>query len=77
MDVYHVIRITLQNAVSIVTYNRYVCGSVTNNSTTRVRIGYWIYSLWRFITATDYNYYELFSTRTGSSLDPTDGTVLH
>jgi hypothetical protein len=27
-----------------------LCGSVTNNSTTRVRIGYRIYSLWRFIT---------------------------
>jgi hypothetical protein len=34
---------------NIVTYTGYVCGSVTNN-TTRVRIGYRIYSLWRFIT---------------------------
>jgi hypothetical protein len=33
----------------IVTYTRYVCGSVTNNSTW-IRIGYRIYSLWRFIT---------------------------
>jgi hypothetical protein len=33
----------------IVTYTGYVCGSVTNN-TTRVGIGYRIYSLWRFIT---------------------------
>jgi hypothetical protein len=51
----------------IVTYTGYVCGNVTNNSTTRVRIGYRIYSLWRFITthrfqllATDtitHNYY--------------------
>jgi hypothetical protein len=28
-----------------------LCGGVTNNSTTRVRIGYRIYSLWRFIAA--------------------------
>jgi hypothetical protein len=28
-----------------------VCGGVTNNTTTRVRIGYRIYSLWRFIDA--------------------------
>jgi hypothetical protein len=27
-----------------------MCGSVTNNSTW-IRIGYWIYSLWRFIAA--------------------------
>jgi hypothetical protein len=30
---------------------------VTNNST-RVRIGYQIYSLWRFIAVADYNYNE-------------------
>jgi hypothetical protein len=41
--------------IDIVTYTTGVCGSVTNN-TTRVRIGYRIYSLWRFITATGYNY---------------------
>jgi hypothetical protein len=35
----------------IVTYTIYVCGSVTNNSTTRVRIGSRIYSLWRFTAA--------------------------
>jgi hypothetical protein len=35
-----------------------LCGSVTNNSTTRVRIGYRIYSLWRFIAAADYNYFD-------------------
>jgi hypothetical protein len=38
-----------------VTYTTDVCG-VTDNSTTRVRIGYRIYSLWRFQAATDYNY---------------------
>jgi hypothetical protein len=35
---------------NIVTYTRCVCGSVTNNSTW-VRIGYRIYSLWRFTAA--------------------------
>jgi hypothetical protein len=35
----------------IVTYTTAVCGSVTNNTTTKVRIGYQIYSLWRFIAA--------------------------
>jgi hypothetical protein len=34
----------------ILTYTRYVCGSVTDNSTW-VCIGYRIYSLWRFIAA--------------------------
>jgi hypothetical protein len=50
-----------------------MCGSVTNNST-RVRIGYRIYSLWRFITATGYNYNEHYSTDSFSG--PTDGTAL-
>jgi hypothetical protein len=36
-------------------YRVCVCGSVTNNNTW-IRIGYRIYSLWRFITAADYNY---------------------
>jgi hypothetical protein len=40
---------------NIVTYTTDVWCGVTNN-TTRVRIGYRIYSLWRFITAADYNY---------------------
>jgi hypothetical protein len=35
-----------------------MCASVTNNSTTRVRIGYRIYSLWRFIATADYNYWQ-------------------
>jgi hypothetical protein len=47
-------------------------GSVTNN-TTRVRIGYRIYSLWRFIT-TQITITMKLNTR--SSLHPTDGTVL-
>jgi hypothetical protein len=36
--------------VNIVTYTGYVCGSVTSNNTW-VRIGYRIYSLWRFTAA--------------------------
>jgi hypothetical protein len=36
-------------------YRVCVCGSVTNNNTW-IRIGYRIYSLWRFIAAADYNY---------------------
>jgi hypothetical protein len=48
-------------------------GSVTNNST-RVRIGYRIYSLWRFTAAADYNYNDHYST--GSFSDPTDETAL-
>jgi hypothetical protein len=35
---------------NIVTYTRHMCGSVTNNSTW-IRIGYRVYSLWRFIAA--------------------------
>jgi hypothetical protein len=52
-------------------------GSVTNNST-RVRIGYRIYSLWRFTATnscyTGYNYSEHYST--GGFSDPIDGTAL-
>jgi hypothetical protein len=56
-------------------YQRW-CG-VTNNSTTRVRFGYRIYSLWRFITTNRLQLqWEHLHTGTGSFLDPTDGTVL-
>jgi hypothetical protein len=51
----------------------HVCGgSVTNNST-RVRIGYRIYSLWRLQL---HRVQLLRKLSTRSSLDPTDGTVL-
>jgi hypothetical protein len=53
---------------------------VTDNSM-RVRIGYRIYSLWRFTATnscyTNYNYGEHYSTGTGSFLNPAVGTALH
>jgi hypothetical protein len=58
----------------IVTYTG--LGGVTNNST-KVRIGYRIYSLWRCTTAADYNYRERISNGTGSFLNPAIGTALH
>jgi hypothetical protein len=58
--------------IYIVTYTTDVCGSVTNNSMW-IRIGYRIYSLWRFTAA---HITITMNTSTRSSLDPTDGTVL-
>jgi hypothetical protein len=53
-----------------------LCVVVTNNSTW-FRIGYRIYSLWRFITTNRLQLqWEQLHTGTGSSFDPTDGTVL-
>jgi hypothetical protein len=36
-----------------------MCGSSVTSNSTWIRIGYWIYSLWRFITATGYSYWLL------------------
>jgi hypothetical protein len=49
-----------------------VCG-VTNNTTTRVRIGDRIYSLWRFITATGYSYLPQLTTK--YTLDDLTGLI--
>jgi hypothetical protein len=46
--------ICLNNCLYILSHIPGMCGSVTNNSTTRIRIGYRIYSLRRFIAAADY-----------------------
>jgi hypothetical protein len=61
------------NGINTVTYTS--GGGVTNNCTW-IRIGYRIYSLWRFTAAADYYYWENLKTGTGSFSDLTDGTAL-